>query len=187
MATDIESLKYQTYNRRLGLWLFILSDSIVFFTLLGSRYYMQGLYRPAELNQVLGLFLSGVLLTSSIFAYRADVSISHGDRSAFVRNILVTIVLGLAFLVGVVIVEWPEALHFAPPATGFGTVFFSLTGLHATHVLSGVIILLIALLKGLRGGYTVEDHFGAEGSIIYWHFVDVLWVGFIYPTLYLVA
>ncbi len=186
MTAAIESLKYQIYNRRLGLWLFIFSDSIVFLSLLISRYYMAGTHRPAEVNQVLGLILTSVLLASSFFANRADVSISHGDRTAFVRNVLITIALGLAFLIGVVTVEWPEGVRFAPLSTAYGTAFFATTGVHATHVLSGVIIMLLALLKGQRGGYTVEDHWGAEGSIIYWHFVDLAWV-FIYPTLYLVG
>lgn len=186
MAAAIAALKYQIYSQRLGLWLFMLSDSIVFISLLAARYYMLGTQRPPEVNQPLGLILTTILLVSSFFANRADVSIAHGDRAAFVRNILITIVLGVAFLILVVTVEWPEALHFAPPSTAFGTALFSLTGLHATHVLSGVIVLLVALLKGQRGGYTVENHWGAEGSIIYWHFVDLVWV-FIYPTLYLVG
>ncbi|MBI4675907.1 MAG: heme-copper oxidase subunit III [Chloroflexi bacterium] len=186
MTTAIAELKYQIYNRRLGLWLFMLSDSMVFLALLAARYYMQGTHRPPEVNQPLGLVLTSILLASSFFANRADASIAHGDRAAFLRHIGITIVLGVAFLILVVAVEWPEALHFAPPSTGYGTALFSLTGLHATHVLSGVIVLLFALLKGKRGGYTAEDHFGAEGSIIYWHFVDLVWV-FIYPTLYLVG
>jgi len=186
MTAAVETLTYQIYSRRLGLWLFLLSDSIVFATLIGARFYMQGTHRPPEVNQPLGLALTTILLLSSFLANRADVSIAHGDRPAFVRNLLFTILLGVVFLVLVVAVEWPEALHFAPPSTGFGTALFSLTGLHATHVLSGVIVLLLALRKGLHGGYTPDDHFGAEGSIIYWHFVDLAWV-FIYPTLYLVG
>jgi cytochrome c oxidase subunit 3 len=185
MTTAIATLKYQIYNRRLGLWLFMLSDSMVFLALLAARYYMQGTHRPPEVNQTLGLFLTCLLLASSFCANRADVSIAHGDRAAFLRNLAATIVLGVMFLLLVATIEWPEALHYAPPSTGFGTALFSLTGLHATHVLSGIIVLLFALFKGWRGGYA-QDHWGAEGSIIYWHFVDLVWV-FVYPTLYLVG
>ena len=99
---------------------------------------------------------------------------------------MTTIVLGLVFLAGVVVLEWPEALHFAPPSTGYGTVFFALTGMHAFHVLTGVIILALVYWNGQRGRFTAADHWGAEGSIIYWHFVDVIWV-LVYPTLYLVG
>ena len=185
MTNTVQHLKTQTFNRRLGLWLFILSDSVVFLAFLGARYYMLGTSRPEEVNQALGLFLTGILLASSFFANRADIHASHGDRVGFQRNILITMILGVAFLLLVVLVEWPEAMLFAPPETKFGTALFSLTGLHTTHILSGLIVLLIAYLKAGRGGYTAEDHWGAEASAIYWHFVDVVWV-FVYITLYLV-
>jgi cytochrome c oxidase subunit 3 len=185
-ATVTTTLKYQIVNRRLGLWLFITSESMIFLTLLASRFYMQGVSRPHEVNQVLGLIITSVLLASSFTANRAEVAIAHGDRPAFLRFLLTTIVLGVIFLTGVVTVEWPEALHFAPPSTGYGTLFFATTGMHAFHVLTGVIILLLVFLNGRRGRYTAEDHWGAAGSIIYWHFVDVVWV-FVYPTLYLVG
>jgi cytochrome c oxidase subunit 3 len=185
MTTATANLKYQIYNRRLGLWLFIASESVIFLTLLTSRFYMQGVFRPAEMNQVLGLIITLILLASSFFANRAEVAIAHGDHSGFARNILVTIALGLVFLVGVVAVEWPEALSFAPLSTGYGTLFFATTGMHAFHVLSGVIILALVFVQGQRGRLA-EDHWSAEGAIIYWHFVDIVWV-FVYPTLYLVG
>ncbi|MEK7717633.1 MAG: heme-copper oxidase subunit III [Pseudomonadota bacterium] len=185
MTTATANLKYQIYNRRLGLWLFIASESVIFLTLLTSRFYMQGVFRPAEVNQVLGLIVTAILLASSFFANRAEVSIAHGDRAGFTRNILVTIVLGLVFLLGVVTVEWPEALAFAPLSTGYGTVFFAITGMHAFHVLSGIIILALVFVQGQRGRLAA-DHWSAEGAIIYWHFVDIVWV-FVYPTLYLVG
>ncbi|MFQ5611722.1 MAG: heme-copper oxidase subunit III [Anaerolineae bacterium] len=172
--------------RRLGLWLFIASESCLFLGILIARYYMQGLHRPAEVNQILGLAITIILLTSSFFANRAEVSISRGDQPAFLRHLLVTIGLGVLFLVGVVVFEWPEALHFAPPSTGYGTALFSLTGLHAFHVLTGVIVLVVVYLQGRRGHYSAENHWDVEGGVVYWHFVDVAWV-VIYPTLYLVG
>ncbi len=186
MTTAVHSLKQQIVNRRLGLWLFILSESMIFFALLATRFYMQGSHRPAEVNQVLGLIITCILLLSSFTANRAEVAIAHGDRSAFLRLLLATIVLGLVFLVTVVAVEWPEALLFAPPSTGYGTVFFALTGMHAFHVLTGILILVLVWWNGSRGRYTTEDHWGAEGGIVYWHFVDVIWV-LVYPTLYLIG
>ncbi|MBI4790278.1 MAG: heme-copper oxidase subunit III [Chloroflexi bacterium] len=179
-------LSYQTFNRRMGLWLFIFSESMVFLALLASRFYMQGTFRPAEMNQGLGLIITSILLLSSFTANRAEVAIAHGDRSSFLRLLTITIVLGVVFLAGVVTIEWPETLHYAPLSTGFGTLFFAITGLHAFHVLTGVFILALVGLHGWRGRYTAQDHWGAEGSIIYWHFVDVVWV-LVYPTLYLIG
>ena len=183
---QVANLSYQIVNRRLGLWLFIISESMVFLALLASRFYMQGTFRPAEMNQGLGLLITSILLLSSFTANRAEVAIAHGDRSSFLRLLTTTIVLGFVFLLGVVTIEWPEAMHFAPPSTGFGTLFFAITGLHAFHVLTGVLILALVVLNGWRGRYTAQDHWSAEGSITYWHFVDVVWV-LVYPTLYLLG
>ncbi len=186
MSSIMTDYKYQLVNRKLGLWLFILSESMIFVALLFTRFYMQGVYRPSELNQALGLAITVILLASSFFANRAEVLISRGNQKGFLRNLAITLVLGLVFLVVVVAVEWPEALNFAPPSTGFGTMFFALTGLHAFHVLTGLIVLVIVFFQGRRGKYSPEDYWGEQGGVIYWHFVDVVWV-FVYTTLYLVG
>jgi cytochrome c oxidase subunit 3 len=170
---------------RIGLWLFILSESFLFIALIGSRFYLQGVQRPDELNQPLGLVISVILLLSSLTAYRGETAAIYGDRKRFRRNILFTIGLGGLFLVGVGI-EWSEAFHFFPPSTGFGTVFFTLTGFHAFHVLTGLLALLILLLPGQGERLTRGNYWGVEAMVKYWHFVDVAWV-FIYPTLYLVS
>ena len=81
--------------------------------------------------------------------------------------------------------EWSQAfLHF-PPSTVFGTVFFSMTGMHALHVLSGILLLLLLYRNGRRGKYSAADHWAPEAIVKYWHMVDVVWV-FFYVALYLV-
>ncbi len=173
------------YLYRLGLWLFILSEGALFTAFLAARFYLLGIEKPAELNQLLGLAITVVLLVSSLTAYRAETSIAYGDEGGLRRNLLFTLGLAALFLVGVGF-EWREAFHLFPPSTLYGTLFFSLTGLHATHVLSGMVLLAIAWRKARLGAYSAEDYWGVEGAVKYWHFVDVAWV-FIYPTLYLVA
>lgn len=170
---------------RLGIWLFILSDSFLFLALLTGRFYLQGVSRPADLNQPLGLAISIVLLLSSLTAYRGETAAIYGDIKRFQRNILSTIGLGTLFLVGVVI-EWWEGFHFFPPSTGYGLVFFTLTGFHAFHVLTGVLALLVVLLPGQNKRLQEGKYWGVEGVVKYWHFVDVAWV-LIFPTLYLVS
>ncbi len=170
---------------RLGLWLFFLSDSFLFLALLVTRYYLQGVNRPPELNQPLGFAISAILLLSSLAAYRGETAIAHGDERLFRRSILFTLILGSLFLVGVGL-EWSEGFRFFPPAAGFGMVFFTLTGFHAIHVLSGLLVLLVLLLPGQRGRFGPQSYWGVEGIVKYWHFVDVAWV-FIFPTLYLVS
>ncbi|MBI2855798.1 MAG: heme-copper oxidase subunit III [Chloroflexi bacterium] len=169
---------------RLGLWLFIVSETFLFAALLSSRYYLQGLQKPDELNQPLGLAITIVLLASSLSAYRAETFSAHGNQRGFERNMLFTLALGAIFIVGVSI-EWHEAFKHFPPHTGFGTIFFATTGIHAFHVLSGLIALAIVYGLGRNGRFTRGSYWPVEGAVKYWHFVDVAWV-FIYPTLYLV-
>lgn len=172
-------------NARWGLWLFIVSEAALFSAFVAARYLNLGTARPEELNQPLGLLITAILLLSSLTAYRAETCIAHGDRAGFLRNTLRTILLAGVFLVGVV-VEWVEGFRYFPPSTRYGTSFFSLTGLHGLHVLSGAVLLLGVYLHGRRGRYGPDDYWPVEGVVKYWHFVDVAWV-FIYPTLYLVG
>lgn len=170
---------------RLGLWLFLISDSFFFTALIMSRYFVSGTERPEALIQELGLLLTAVLLLSSLSAYRAEVAASHGDNESASRWILLTIGAGLLFVAGVVF-EWHEAFSDFPPGTGFGTTFFTLTGIHTTHVVSGLIVLAFVYRRAARGEYGADHYWGVEGAAKYWHFVDLAWV-FIYPTLYLVG
>ena len=169
---------------RIGLWLFLLSDMSFFAAVISSRYFISGVRTPEEVNQVLGLALASVLVFSSFTAYRAEMAAAHGDQPGLRRFMVATIVLGVVFLAGVGY-EWHEAYAHFPPSSEFGTVLFTLTGIHATHVLSGMVILAL-VLKSARGrSYGPGDYWPVEGAVKYWHLVDVAWV-FIYPTLYLV-
>lgn len=171
--------------QRFGLWLFFLSESFLFLALIVSRFYLQGAHRPAGINQPLGLAISIILLLSSLTAYRGETAAACGEERLFRRNIMFTIGLGALFLVGVG-VEWREAFHLFPPSTGFGMLFFTLTGFHAFHVLTGLLALLVVVLPGHKGRYGPGHYWGVEAVVKYWHFVDVAWV-FIFPTLYLVS
>jgi cytochrome c oxidase subunit III len=179
-----ESYQYKAGSLRLGLWLFIISDSFVFGALLVSRFYLLGNTRP-HLEQWLGLVVTVVLLVSSFFMNRAEVSLSLGDQKGFLRSTLITIILGLTFLIGVVGVEWQLA-PFGPADGAEGAIFYMMTGMHAFHVLTGVLFLLMVYRNGRRGRYTAERHFAVEAAANYWHFVDVVWI-FFYPALYLIG
>lgn len=183
-ADEKHTYAYRTATSRLGLWLFLISDSFVFGGLLVSRFYLLGLHRP-ELNQFLGLMVTSVLLISSFFMNRAEVQISLGNRRGFVTSMLITMGLGILFLAGVVGVEWRTA-PFGPGDSATGAIFYMMTGMHAFHVLTGVVLLAIILRNGLRGKYTAERHWGVEAAANYWHFVDVVWI-FFYPALYLIG
>lgn len=181
----VTDYRYKTGNNRLGLWLFILSDSFVFGALLISRFFLLGTATRPEVSQFLGLVVTSVLLLSSFFMNRAEIAASYGDQKAFERNILITFGLGVLFLLGVVGVEW----QIAPGGPGDGvawSLFYTMTGFHAFHVLTGVIFLFIVYRNGRKGLYSVERHFPVEAAAVYWHFVDVVWI-FFYPALYLIG
>jgi cytochrome c oxidase subunit 3 len=168
---------------QLGLWLFFFSETFLFSALGSARFYLAGVDRPEEVNQALGLGITSILLLSSFTAYQAEASMARGDRQAFGRFLLATIALGLVFVAGVG-VEWTTAEWSV--SEPYGTAFFSMTGLHASHVISGIVLLGLVYLLAQRGRFSAESHWGVEASIKYWHFVDVVWV-FFYPILYLVS
>ena len=158
---------------------------MVFAALMIGRFYLLGSATRPEVNQLVGLAVTLVLLFSSFFMNRAETSIAHGDRTGFLVSTAITLVLGLAFLAGVVGVEWRTA-PFGPGDGPHGSVFYMLTGMHALHVFSGVLFLLIILRNGARGLYSAEKHWAVEACANYWHFVDVVWI-FYYPALYLIG
>jgi cytochrome c oxidase subunit 3 len=180
------SYEYKSGTNRLGLWLFLISDSFVFGGLLVMRINLLGLTRP-ELNQLLGLGVTSVLLISSFFMNRGETMMHNGDRKGFLVNTAWTFLLGLGFLLGVILVEWRLAIEegMTPDSGPAGAAFFMMTGMHAFHVLTGLILLAIIWFNGRRGLYD-EKNYPVEAAAVYWHFVDVVWI-FFYPALYLIG
>jgi cytochrome c oxidase subunit 3 len=158
--------------------MFFLSETFLFGAVISTRYYILGVQRPEELNQALGLLITAVLLISSLTAYMSKSAAENGNQKSFVRNMVLTIALGLLYMFGVGY-EWYEAYQQFPPHTIFGTMFFTTTGLHATHVFSGIILMIIVYFiivyfKGRKAGaFGSSNYWGVEGAVKYWHFVDV--------------
>lgn len=187
----------QLKSNRMGLWLFCASEVFLFGALLAVRFSLWGNARP-ELSQLLGLITTSVLLLSSFFMNRAETAIAHDDRKTFLSGLLVTAFLGTLFFIGVVVLEWNvfglelELFgvewfgHLNPRDGVFGGVFFAMTGMHALHVLSGIVLILIIWNNGRKGHFSSEKHWGVEATAIYWHYVDIVWV-FFYPALYLIG
>lgn len=186
-GADQQSPQYKIATSRLGLWLFLLSDSFVFGGLLVARFNLLGLTRP-PLNQILGLAVTSVLLLSSFFMNRAETAMAQDDKRGFQVAILITLVLGLMFVGGVLGVEWPTAIAegVSPSTSAAGAIFFMMTGMHALHVVTGLIFLAIVWRNGRRGRYSADRYWGVEAATVYWHFVDVVWI-FFYPALYLIG
>lgn len=187
----------QLKSNRMGLWLFFISEIFLFGALFAARFYLWGNTRP-ELSQELGLITTTVLLVSSFFVFRGETAMEHGDRTRFLNSYMMAALLGLVFFVGVVVMEWNifnlEANvagielfgHLRAEDGVYAGVFYAMTGMHALHVITGVLLLLFVWNRGRKGDFSPERHWGVEGCALYWHYVDVVWV-FFYPALYLIG
>ncbi len=126
--------------------------------------------------------LTVILIISSITCQVAVWSIRRGDRAGFVRAIGVTLLLGIAFLIGQVY-DYSQ-LGFGISDTPFGTTFYTLTGFHGAHVFGGAVMLSVVLYRGLAGQFNARHHDAVEAVSLYWHFVDVVWI-VLFSTLYI--
>ncbi len=185
-----QSYEFTLRNNRLGLWIFFISEAFLFGGLLVTRFTLWGNTRP-EVDQVIGLLVTVVLLISSISMFVAETAISKGDRRLFLTCLPITAILGALFLTGVIVFEWgafPSIYkgHLTPWDNVYGAVVFAMTGMHALHVLSGIVFIMIVWNLGRKNYYSKEEHWGVEACAIYWHYVDVIWM-FFYPAIYLIG
>jgi len=142
---------------------------------------------PREVLE-LPIFGTVCLLSSSFFIYLAEHAIGLGKMGAFKLWWAVTIVLGLIFIIGTG-VEWDKLIthdHLTIATNLFGTTFYSLVGLHASHVIIGLILLLITLIFALTGKLNPTHAERVKVLALYWHFVDAVWV-VVFTVVYIVG
>lgn len=158
---------------------FILAEAMIFVSFFVS-YWFTRLNTPAwppagtpSLPAGYALIMTAVLVTSSITIHMAEEKMHHNDHGGFMKWLYVTMALGLVFL-GMSANEWSHLIHegFTISTNSFGTTFFSVTGLHGSHVVVGLGIFLAGLLPAMKGNVSVG--FWRTASV-YWHFVDVIW------------
>jgi len=142
---------------------------------------------PREVLE-LPIFGTVCLLSSSFFIYLAEHAIDRGRMAAFKLWWAVTIVLGLIFIIGTGM-EWDKLIthdHLTIATNLFGTTFYSLVGLHASHVIIGLIMLLITLIFALTGKLNASHAERVKVLALYWHFVDAVWV-VVFTVVYIVG
>lgn len=199
-----ESLERQHATARLGMWVFLGSESLLFAGLFGLyaayrfAYPVEFHAASAHANLVIGTVNTYILLTSSLTVALAIHATRHGHRRRTVALLGATIALGLAFDV-LKVIEYAGHLRegIAPggyyafaalPAHGavlYVTLYYLLTGLHALHVTGGVVVLAWLLVRAQRGDFTPHAHIALELGGLYWHLVDLVWI-FLWPLLYLI-
>ena len=196
---------YRVGHRKLGMWLFIVSDSLTFSALLiGYSYLRASNVWPTPFpfypSIVFASVMTFCLLSSSLTMVFGVSASSRGDKAAARKWILGTIVFGAAFVV-LHLIEWNHLIsegmrpftlpaHWVEvfttsdgrlPSPLFGATFFTITGLHMFHVSTGIIYLgvVAARVKKLK-------HEDIEISGLYWHFVDLVWM-FVFPLIYILS
>ena len=184
-------------NEWLGIVLFIVSEAVMFGAFFAQYFYNRVLSEswptriglPPGFDRVpafpLPVIMTVILVASGFSAHWAQSAIRRDDRDQFQGWLIVTVLLGLSFL-GAQAYEYTNFIvndGFNITSGIYGTVFYSLTGLHGIHVTVGVILLTGVLIRAFLGHFSSRSHFGVEGTVLYWHFVDVVWIA-LYATLY---
>ncbi len=205
LAHQFDSLEQQREASTLGMWVFLVTEVLFFGGLFATYSVYRSWYPEAfaaashELYVWAGTLNTAVLITSSLTMALAVHAAQTDNRRALIAFLILTMVLGAAFL-GVKAYEYygEFAEHHVP---GFGfqfeqeyfrhaQVFFSLyfmmTGLHALHMIIGLGIMSVMLVWAWRGVITSDYHSPIEISGLYWHFVDIVWI-FLFPLLYLIG
>ena len=194
LGATMEPSPFGISSKKLTMWLFIASDAITFGAILfGYSYLRVGTPdwpRPFQFSPsiVNAMMMTGVLLTSSLTMLCAVSAAKTGQKSSSLKWLGATVLLGVLFAV-MHLREWFHMFHEGwglsrNPLGGpvaFGATFFSITGLHLLHVISGVIALIVVGL-GFQVG-KLDDNY-VETTGLYWHFVDLVWM-FVFPLLYL--
>ena len=122
---------------------------------------------------------TALLLTSGATITWAHWGLIKNNRKQLIIGMALTVALGIAFL-ACQAMEYHEAyteMGLTLGSGAYGASFFMLTGFHGFHVMLGTIMLIVILIRCMKGHFSPEHHFGFEGVAWYWHFVDVVWLG----------
>jgi heme/copper-type cytochrome/quinol oxidase subunit 3 len=186
-----------------GMWgvvIFIASEVMFFAALFTTYFYLRAqhpVWQPPEggrpgvfpftshdIGDVLPTLNTIILVSSSFVIQWAVGRLRRGNRAAFLRGLVATIVMGVLFLSGQGYEYSKLFAEYLVPTSGlFGGVFFALTGFHGAHVTGGVVFFLVVLYRTFVGNFSPRRYLAVEAASIYWHFVDIVWIG-LYTTIY---
>lgn len=205
LAHHFEDMDQQRETSSLGMWAFLVTE-VMFF---GGVFVVYAVYHALhpegfaqaskKLSVILGAVNTAVLICSSLTMALAVRSAQMNRGKELIRYLVLTILLGSAFL-GIKAVEYTHKIHehlfpdvsfmFEGPYDGGARIFFSLyfamTGLHALHMIIGIGLMVWLLVLAKSGRFSSEYHSPVENFGLYWHFVDIVWV-FLFPLLYLIS
>ncbi len=172
-------------------WL-ILTEAALFAVVLLSYWFLRfrsgpewppdGIARP---ELALPLVMTAILWSSSLPVHLADRGIRAGNQRRLRLGLLAGWVLGATFITLQVVLEYPRVLEeFSPRTNAYGSLFFTITGLHGAHVVVGLLISVWVQARAWLGAFDERRHVSVQNFTMYWHFVDVVWL-FVLFTIYL--
>jgi cytochrome c oxidase subunit 3 len=201
-----EDLGQQHEASTLGMWMFLSTEILFFGGVLCAYWVYRVLYPEAwalaaeQQNKLYGGINTIVLIISSLTMALAVRNAQLGRRKATVGMLFATLVFGSTFLAVKMVEYWQHyheglfpGIHFtwnevpalAPKVQLFMTFYWSMTGLHALHMVIGAGLLLWMMMRAWRGDFGPEYYGPVEIMGLYWHFVDIVWI-FLFPFLYLI-
>ena len=205
LAHHFDDMEQQTAAASLGMWLFLVTEIMFFgglfagYTVYRWKYPVAFAHASHETGLWLGMANTMVLLASSFTMAVAVRFAQLGKRRLIALFLILTIVLGCAFLVVKGFeyhhkyvdrhIPGPAFVHIEPPPYEgqqmYFLFYFTMTGMHALHMVVGVGLLAVVAVMAWRGRFTVTYNAPVEMVGLYWHFVDVVWI-FLFPLLYLI-
>ncbi|MCE7794735.1 cytochrome (ubi)quinol oxidase subunit III [Salipaludibacillus sp. CUR1] len=179
-------------NKYLGFWFFLGGETVLFGSLFGTYLGLRGGVvdgpGPADLFHLdLVFIMTMILLTSSLTSVFAVINMKRGNYKGLLMWMWATVALGIAFL-GFEIYEFYEYYHAGLGFTtsAFASSFYTLVGTHGAHVAFGVAWITVLLIRYRNTGLTLTNAPKFNTAVLYWHFIDVVWV-FIFTVVYLLG
>ena len=203
-STKIEHDHYDPEGSKVGMWLFIFTELLLF----GGLFIIYSVYRylnheafhlaAEELDRFIGTLNTVILLISSMTIAMSTTSLQQKKKGLTLLLSSITVLLGIVFLINKYF-EWGTKFHHGiwPGSTHmletmsqgeilFFGLYFVMTGLHALHIIIGLIVIGVAMYRVKTGEVNSERASLLENAGLYWHLVDVIWI-FLFPLFYLVT
>jgi len=202
---QFEDFAQQREAVSLGMWTFLATEALFFggillgYATLRLTHHGAFVEASGHLDVTLGTVNTAILLGSSLFMALAEHSVSRGSRGKTIGFLLLVLLLATAFLgvkayeyhhewtaERVPVLNWSHEGAHGDGMQLFFFLYFSMTGLHATHMLAGMGVMIALIRKLKRGSVGGHRPLPVEMTALYWHFVDIVWI-FLFPLLYLIG
>lgn len=174
-----------------GMVLLIATEATIFVCLIASYFYLLAstpTWPPAGIDPprlVRPVIMTIILLVSSGPMIWAHLAIGRGHQWALKLALALTLILGAVFLALQATEYLNDLRDFTPQSNNYGSLFYTILTVHSIHVLLGLGMIAVLEVRAWLGHFSERRRLAIQNVGLYWHFVDVLWVILIFPTLYL--